>query len=261
MHSPEIPSHTRPKLASLNTEEGIKSLIDAQNMPQELKDTWYAHIEDAEDDEDLLVRIEQIKTKIAKREQIHEKKFITPQTTEMTLADPNLQLEASQVFKNIAEEARNGQYEMIGDGATACVYASKKHPELCYKIITSAADYSLSSNVQGEMRMQNTISQLNVNGVRAPKPYYYHMDEQNHLCIMERMPAATLEEIRLGQKELPKDFDIEKRLDDLRTFIAQMHEDLGIYHRDLHDRNIMFDLNNGTIVDQITDSYIIFDVD
>ncbi|PID51870.1 MAG: hypothetical protein CR972_04855 [Candidatus Moraniibacteriota bacterium] len=154
---------------------------------------------------------------------------------------------ASEVLDALTREAFEGKYDVAGIGMTAHVYQSIKYPHSCYKIITNPDQYKTGLTIKQEMLTQQKISTLNVNGVRTPKPYSYYMDEEKHLCTMEKMNAATLQEIVSGEKKLPKNFDIDEKFSDLRTFFNKMHTEYNIYHRDFHDKNIMFDLEDGTI--------------
>ncbi len=130
---------------------------------------------------------------------------------------------------------------------SANVFISKTCPNMCYKIITDSAEYENCATVKEEMIFLDKLINVNVNGVRVPRPHYYHMTPDNHLCVMEKLNAATLQEILDKKQTLPSNFDIEKKFEDLRQFFDIMHKKYHIHHQDFHEGNIMFDLDDGTI--------------
>ena len=217
--------------------------IQNSTAPQELRQQWMDAIEDAEDLSELKENITEIQQKLDARLVLDSKKFNTP-TEDKAFADAEL---TKAKITEVVEEALAGKYDQAGHGMTAEVYISNKYPDVCYKIITNSEEYKKGLNVKDEMSIQDSVSGLNVNGVRVPRPYSYNMNEDNHLCVMEHLNATTLQDVLIGEKRLPKNFDIDQKFSDLKEFFSIMHSKYGIYHRDFHDKNIMFDLDDGTI--------------
>lgn len=148
-------------------------------------------------------------------------------------------------IKIVVKEALNKKMEMLGEGMSAQVFFSKKYPEYCYKIIVNSVVYGKDCSVQEEADFLCEMANLNVDGVRVPRPFYYHMDDEVHMYVMENLNAVTLADIKAGKAILPKNMDVEKVIADLRTFFKEMHEKIKLYHRDFHDGNLMID-SNGT---------------
>jgi serine/threonine protein kinase len=65
-----------------------------------------------------------------------------------------------------------------------------------------------------------------------------------NVLVMEKINGPSLEDINLGKSDIPESFNIETFFVDLKRFILKMHE-MGIYHRDIADRNIMIDKETG----------------
>jgi serine/threonine protein kinase len=78
--------------------------------------------------------------------------------------------------------------------------------------------------------------------VRVPKVYvsYENGDAGYDFLMMESLPAVSIDDVLQGRAELPKNFDLASFRDDLNDFVERMHSE-NIYHRDLHEGNIMID--------------------
>ena len=223
--------------------EKIKKL----NIPNELKEQWSNSLEESEDEDQLRQGLLNIEDKYTRRNASSKQKFSTQKTEKKTFENSEREeSEHEKTLKNLVKEAMEGKYDKAGQGMSAAVFTSKNHPEMCYKIITDSQEYETCVNVKEEMNFLAKLSELNIDGVRVPKAYYYHMSPENHLCIMEKLNAANLQEILEGKHALPEDFDIDKQFNNLRKFFDIMHTQYHIHHRDFHEGNIMFDLDDGT---------------
>lgn len=144
----------------------------------------------------------------------------------------------------IVEKCKNGTLDSIGKGFTAEVFQSKRCPKCCYKVIYDLDEYKTGLTIKEEALIQDELSDIEVDGVRVPKPYYYKMTPDSHVMVMETLDAYTLQDVESGKVGLPENFDLEKFISALRNFVTKMHS-MGIHHRDLHDRNVLIDRETG----------------
>lgn len=238
-----------------NTEDAFDTLLDDSlekittlPVPDQLKNDWSEYLEESENFDDLKERVALIKTKYNKRLALSQRNFSTYKTENHIFEDvTKKQITHKEILNDIVTEALEGKYELAGRGMSAAVFTSKNHPEMCYKIITNSAEYETCVSVKEEMGFLSKLADVEVGGVRVPKAYYYHMSPESHLCIMEKLNAASLQEILDKKHTLPDNFDIEEQFENLRKFFDIMHSQYHIHHRDFHEGNIMFSLDDGTI--------------
>ncbi len=97
-----------------------------------------------------------------------------------------------------------------------------------------------------EQSFQDELRNLGTKA-RVPKVYACcEGGENNHrFLMMEALPAVSIADILEGKALLPEDFDLEAFQADLENFIDKMHKDRAIYHRDLHEGNIMIGKEKG----------------
>ncbi|MEX0931652.1 MAG: phosphotransferase [Candidatus Paceibacterota bacterium] len=72
----------------------------------------------------------------------------------------------------------------------------------------------------------------------------YYAKEKIHVLVMETIQGPTVGEVIRGEKELPKNFDPDTFFPAVYAYIEKMHTH-GIYHRDLHQDNLMIDTETG----------------
>lgn len=229
--------------------EEIEELLARHDLPRGVKyNEWKRKVD--EDDlskEDLVLIISEINTVFNKLRSNKSKPFKGLSKKEGFIEKSlgrlreEIKNESIEKIKIVAEEALDQKMEMLGKGMSAQVFISKKYPEYCYKIITNPVVYGKDCNVQEEAEFLCDMANLGVEGVKVPKPFYYHMDDEVHMYVMENMKAVTLADIKNGKAALPKDMDIEKAISNLRTFFKEMHEKTKLHHRDFHDGNLMID--------------------
>ena len=151
--------------------------------------------------------------------------------------------ESEKKLKQIANEAINKKWEELGEGYTAKVFTSSVDCECCFKIITEPQEYKKGNDVKREMEYLDKLKDLDAE-VRTPYPYYYFMNEENHLYVMEKLNAVGLDEVMFGKKEIPDNFNFDSFFKKLENFVQKMNQK-NIYHRDLHEGNIMIDKETG----------------
>jgi serine/threonine protein kinase len=167
-----------------------------------------------------------------------------------------------EVIQKILED---GEKE-IGEGMTAKVCFPKSESELCFKIYKKSSQYSdipfcLSPEQESELLIE--LSKMNQNeekeSVRVPNPYAtadygekskeddsLEISKASSFLMMERLNAFSIKDILAGNGHLPEGFSIQSFREKMLRFIDQMHKK-DIYHRDLHEGNIMLNPDNGEI--------------
>lgn len=228
----------------------IEDLLDAKDLPRGPKhNDWHQRLDKGDlnkaELEALLSEIQLVRNKI---KSIQEKPFSGHKKTEkiydenISGLDEAIKNDSIAKIKAIAEEARQRKLEMLGYGMSAQVFISDKYPEYCYKIITNPEVYATGCDVRTETEFLCEMLDLEVDNVKIPKPYYYIMDDDVHMYVMENMRAVTLLEIERGEKSLPEKFDFDKFSQGLRDFFEALHQ-ANIYHQDFHNKNLMIDEN------------------
>lgn len=147
----------------------------------------------------------------------------------------------------------------LGQGATAEVYtfSTRKHETLCIKWIKHEDKYKeligagLGITIEREADMLQKLSDLEVAGVRVPKPLFAFEMAGTRGIVMEQLDAVTFSRVLEGipnaqgeRDELPDGFDVNKFFSQVHQFVKEMHK-RGIYHGDLWLRNLMIDRNTG----------------
>jgi len=95
-----------------------------------------------------------------------------------------------------------------------------------------------------EFYIQNSLRELIVSGVYAPRVAGYYSGKENAAIIMERLDAVNLQLVINGDEKLPPSFKSDVFFDALNAYIENMH-DAGVIHGDLDCRNIMIDNKSG----------------
>lgn len=75
-------------------------------------------------------------------------------------------------------------------------------------------------------------------GVRTPLTLISFETDDGKYFIMERVFGITIEELCNKPSLAPKGFDVDVFVEELRLEVRKMNA-AGIFHRDLHDRNVM----------------------
>jgi vacuolar-type H+-ATPase subunit I/STV1 len=133
-----------------------------------------------------------------KRQEIKEKKFSLREAQD-SKENKFTQLEKASLerLKEIIENVKK-EGKFLGQGATGIVYVDTKEPNRCYKIIKENDQYAQVNSVGRETEFLSALADLEVDGVRTPKPHYWAMHEQYHVLVMERFPGISLDKIVYG---------------------------------------------------------------
>ncbi len=139
----------------------------------------------------------------------------------------------------------------VGEGRTARVHHGVTSSEVCYKMIldVDGTYYNKGlfyTNVEGEAEFLESLRGLDTE-VRVPKAYgtiAVYDPQRLDVLVMERLNAVSIKDILEGKEPLPSGANIPDFFVKLSQFVKAMHE-RGIYHRDLHEGNIMIDVDTG----------------
>ena len=150
----------------------------------------------------------------------------------------------------------NDKEKFLGSGATAAVCTLQHEMEdktermVCAKIIRDHQQYDLGATVHVELEFLDRLSNLNVRGVRTPKPLFSFSSLKMTGLAMENLDAVNLEQTLKDRtadstkEKMPASFNVEEYFDCLREYIVEMHK-LGIIHNDIAPRNMMIDRETG----------------
>ena len=140
------------------------------------------------------------------------------------------------------DEILDNEETFLGEGATALVHSLI--PGICCKIFRLDKDIPPESFVntpEDELDIMTKIKNLQ-HQVHTPKPCYANIIEtsKRKYLVMEELKAVSLRDILEGRAKFPKAFDFESFFRDIESFLEKIHN-MGVYHRDLHEGNIMID--------------------
>jgi serine/threonine protein kinase len=185
----------------------------------------------------------------------------------LTLGKPESKSRESVITKEkIEENIRNFCNEVliseqeIGYGNFSNVYADTRDNGFCYKKFKPNAESRMNITAKSEMNFMEEVYGLD-DEVKTPFPIGFtdivmkNKETQKlsliKIITMEHFKDSTrLEDvleptsIKL-KKDFPESFDIEIFFNKLKSFIIKMHEEKGVYHRDLFSRNILIDNKTG----------------
>src|SRR6056297_1322665 len=255
MNSPEKPKESNLNNENINEiEEEIEKLIEEAEKitPEELLEEPKKSYEKAETVEELLKIQKKFQEIIEHRKKDRlnldtlpdkENEFITKQCPKEKLKQIKKEIE------KIKEKIENGEITCLGEGRVAQVFPGEEDPFLCIKIIKEEKDainiYNTENNIIDEIKIQEEVEKkVKINNARVPKPYYAQYYKNFHFIVMENLEAVTLKEVLESPDSLPENFDYEKFFVGLEEFVKKLNEN-KIFHRDLHEGNIMIDKNNG----------------
>lgn len=212
---------------------------EVENLPEELATRWTDEYENLADPEnsDFFERFHYF---------LGERKRVT------TIVDleivPETPPEVVEQILALKEDITN-EYEnpnsFLGEGRTAKVHIHPKNSDICIKYIKDADSYTKTDIplYQEFMRLRE-LQNLKVKGVRTPTPYFESTGGR-HIYGMERIKGNTL--VQIMQKpsenieliELARTLDRETALDNIVSFVREMHEKFKITHNDLEIINVM----------------------
>ncbi|MCD4762364.1 serine/threonine-protein kinase [bacterium] len=241
-----------------NSSEVQKSIFEIGEEVEEMisqlpegpkKKEFQDKYDEADDDNELLELHKLLVEKHKEIDSFNKKPFIDFAKVEKNYLD-NLKKIVGNGIKEkvstVASLAKDGKIESIGSGKTAIVMIMSDSPEYCFKIINNVREYKDNLNVKEESEFLNSLANLEVDGVRSPKPYYYRMDEDSHILVMETLDAVSIEDILKDEnsKLIPDNFNFDVFFEKLENYISELHRQ-GIHHRDLHSGNVMIEKSTG----------------
>lgn len=150
------------------------------------------------------------------------------------------------------ERVEGSEHIVLGAGKAGRVIASVRHPNICYKVMLPSEVAPIGTNeIAVETDLQEEIAALGeLYGVRAPRVFSFIHDGEVRAITMERLNAVSLRDVLQGKEKLPESFDADVFFDSLRKFMINLNN-LGYFHRDFHDGNVMIDLetSNPYVID------------
>jgi len=152
---------------------------------------------------------------------------------------------------------------LVGKGSVSEVYALIENSQICLKITDPNETYgTINYELRGERPFFNSphieggflaeLERLD-SDVRVPRAYYYGTVSVEHpnaessevsVLAMEYLDAVSFENVFALKEDLPASFNLEPFFEKLEKFFEKMH-DKNIYHRDVHEGNIMIDRKTG----------------
>ncbi len=149
-----------------------------------------------------------------------------------------------ECIKSLEERA-----EQIGWGKNADIFAvgDKQYKKLCAKKIKEKP-YLLDNRPEEEFKYQQMVREL---GVRTPLSVAVikNTDTLEEYIIMERIMGVSIGDViseRISAP-IPKSYNHDIFFEKLKQDLKKMHED-GLYHRDLHEGNVMIDENGDPVI-------------
>lgn len=138
----------------------------------------------------------------------------------------------------------------LGVGKSADVYLEDfQEGNLAYKIVRDIV-FQFQNNVKTEAELMIKAKDLAGDDVIIPTPYarlFYKNDSKKfykdkkdlEVLVMKAIDGVTVQEA-LEDHAFISQIDINDFRSRLKRFVEKMHEN-NLYHRDMHDRNIMID--------------------
>jgi serine/threonine protein kinase len=179
--------------------------------------------------------------------------FKNENKTEFFERDPEIK-EYYEKNSNIIENHLSDIEKQLGEGATAKVCFLESNKKLCLKVLkhssgSSSAPYHIS--LDDEVNFLRELRGIDED-VEVPRPYLsadYSTNENEdgfRFMMMERLNAVSIRDILDGKGRLPVGFSISDFRSKINSFLEKMHNK-NIYHRDLHEGNIMIANDNSKI--------------
>lgn len=224
--SEQFPQSPEPTEAELD--RAIQEILD--NLPTELADRWASETEDLPSAECLVELQRRYENRL---HALYEKNG-----GERTIHA--LDMASARAQAAIAERARE-EGVMIGRGKNAEVFEDPDHTNRCYKFIRDSKELITFNSVEREAEILSILDEFEIEGVRTPALHWVVDFGTTKIICMERLTACSIEDVLEGRAHLPEQFDSGAFFEALRSYITNLHRTHQLYHRDLHEGNIMID--------------------
>ena len=222
-----------------DAEDHVADLLENSHLPHEIQQRWEA----ANRELTPKVRLASLTKLIEGRKKVLSspvsKSPDTPRRIEVTETSP-------LAIQKMIEAMHKGGHELVGVGKSAQVIASIRNPTICYKVFFEPNQQPIGVNdIAEEADIQKEIFEIGEHaGVRVPRVYFFIINKDFRAIAMERLPAVSLQDVLLGREVLPPSFNFDSFFKALSVYVETLHE-RNFYHRDLHDGNIMVDIETG----------------
>jgi len=169
--------------------------------------------------------------------------------------DRTLDERQSQYVKYLEQEVNNPE-KYIDEGGAGKVYAVGEG-KICIKLMPERTTqdmvdangqimhYNLGNSVRTEAWFLEELSDFQVDGVRSPSLVEYLEGPEYAAIVMERLDAVNLQHILNRTERFPETFSLEDFLDQLESYVYELHDSKQILHGDLEPRNVMIDRKTG----------------
>jgi len=135
---------------------------------------------------------------------------------------------------------------LIGKGGDAVVVIFKNEirnipPEICYKFATAEKTRRGRNPIQEEAELHEhfyDVASQTESQIGVPMPFYSLEIGDKKLIAMEKLPAASLDDILHSKGSIPPWLDPDEFCKELQDILAEFHKH-HLYHRDMHFGNIM----------------------
>lgn len=161
--------------------------------------------------------------------------------------------EELKIVENFIKELSENS-SLLGAGRAAFVKKFKDETfgaqKICIKYFKKDADLSFSNTLENEMTLQGKALAA---GVKVPEPWLLYRDESGgEFLVMETIDGYSIDDVLTGRAPLPPEvLDYKSPFwDKAKALVEKMHE-AKIFHRDIHEGNIMVDrqTNEPVIID------------
>jgi serine/threonine protein kinase len=160
---------------------------------------------------------------------------------EQNLDIAEFQREALSIARATIADPEN----MLGFGQTGKVFESPQYPGLCYKFVYDMREYVKWNSIDVEADLLTQLASFSVAGVSTPKPYFFIEESDFVVLAMEKLDGVTVKDVCDHKAFVPKEFDSDAFIQALTLYVTALHEKHRIYHRDLHEGNVLIG-NDGT---------------
>lgn len=234
-----------PTTQEISPEQQRETLLNL--LPKELHERWEKETEDLDDIEAIKI----LRTVLLGRKEVKERIF----TNIYNIEDEETRKEVRLVLEKIEGTFGDTNY-FLGNGSVAEIYEMPCSPHVCVKyLVDPRMMMEHGNNFREEADYQKDMKGFNVEGIRVPELYFYHMSDFGTCFGMEKISGKSLNMILEKPDECPfidkiKELDMKEVLRKFKIFVEKMHSERKIVHHDLNQRNIMIDENlNWFVID------------